>query len=77
MLFLEPSNDFTMAKRIYRNRDDKMIAGVCSGMGEYFDIDPTIMRLAWLAFAFFAGGGIIAYLIAMIVIPYKPDGYTQ
>ena len=54
-----------------------MIAGVCSGMGEYFDIDPTIMRLAWLAFAFFAGGGIIAYLIAMIVIPYKPEGYSQ
>ena len=64
-----------MAKRLYRNKQDKMIAGVCSGLGDYFDIDPTVVRLAWVVFAFFAGGGIIAYLIGMIIIPYGPDKY--
>jgi phage shock protein C len=64
-----------MAKRLYRNKQDKMIAGVCSGLGNYFDIDPTIIRLAWIVFAFLAGGGVIAYLIGMIVIPYGPDTY--
>ena len=64
-----------MAKRLYRNKQDKMIAGVCSGLGDYFDIDPTIIRLAWIVFAFLAGGGVIAYLIGMIVIPYGPDTY--
>ncbi|MBR1576288.1 MAG: PspC domain-containing protein [Bacteroidales bacterium] len=62
-----------MAKRLYRNRHDKMVAGVCSGLGEYFDIDPTIIRLAWVLFCFLAGGGVIAYLVGMIVIPYGPD----
>lgn len=66
-----------MAKRLYRIKEDKMIAGVCSGLAEYFDIDPTIMRLAWVVFAFFAGGGVIAYLIGMIIIPYKPDVDVQ
>ena len=64
-----------MPKRLYRNKDDKMIAGVCSGLAEYFDIDPTIMRLAWVVFAFFAGGGVIAYLVGILIIPYKP--YTS
>jgi len=66
-----------MAKRLYKVREGKMIGGVCSGLGEYFDIDPTILRLIWVATAFVAGGGIFAYLIAMIVIPYMPDNYID
>ena len=62
-----------MAKRIYKLREDKMIGGVCSGLGDYFDIDPTILRLIWVCLGFVAGGGIIAYLIAMFIIPYKDD----
>lgn len=46
-----------------------MVAGVCNGIADYFDIDPTIVRLAWLICIFAAGGGLLAYLIAMIVIP--------
>lgn len=46
-----------------------MIAGVCGGIGEYFDIDPTLIRILWVTLLFMAGGGLVAYLIAWIVIP--------
>ena len=58
-----------MAKRLYRSRNDRMIAGVCGGIGEYFDIDPTLIRILWVTLLFMAGGGLVAYLIAWIVIP--------
>ena len=48
-----------------------MIAGICGGLGEYFEIDPIIVRLLWILAIFVAGGGILAYLIAWIVIPRK------
>lgn len=57
-------------KRLYRSRKSRIIAGVCGGLGEYFGIDPVLIRLIWLIFIF-VGGGIIAYLIAWIVIPEK------
>lgn len=62
-----------MAKRIYRSKEEKMIAGVCGGIAEYCDVDPTLIRLIWVALSFFGGGGIIAYLIAMFIIPYKKE----
>lgn len=55
--------------RLYRSSSNRMIGGVCGGLGEYFNIDPTIVRLAWIAFAFMGGSGILAYLIAWVVIP--------
>lgn len=61
-----------MKKRLYRNEQDKMIAGVCSGIAEYFDIDPTLIRLAWVLFCALGGSGIIAYIVAAIIIPPKP-----
>lgn len=64
-----------MTKRIYRSKTEKMIGGVCGGVGEYFDIDPTIVRLLWVVAAFVCGGGILAYLIALIVIPYDKNTY--
>lgn len=60
-----------MTKKLYRLKDDKKIAGVCSGVAEYFDIDPVIVRLAWLIAVFCAGGGLLAYIVAAIVIPVK------
>ena len=63
-------------KRLYRSRDDHMIAVVCGGLGEYFKIDPTLIRLALLFFAIWGGGGVLAYLIAWIVIPEKPAPVT-
>ncbi len=55
-------------KRLYRSKDDKVIAGVCGGIGQYFEIDPVIIRLIWAIFAI-AGVGILAYIIAWIIIP--------
>lgn len=63
-----------MAKKLYRNIDNKMLSGVCSGIADYFDIDPTIVRLVWLALVLCAGTGLLAYIIAVIVIPKKPHG---
>ncbi len=62
-----------MTKRLYRSKQEKMIAGVCGGMAEYFDVDPTIVRLLWVALTFVAGSGLFCYLIAMIVIPYPKE----
>ena len=61
-----------MEKKLYRNTKNKMIAGVCSGLAEYLNIDPTIVRLIWALIAL-GGAGIIAYLIAEIIIPEKPS----
>lgn len=58
-----------MAKRLYRSIRNKKIAGVCGGLGDYFDIDPTIIRLAWLALILAGGGGVLAYIIAWIIVP--------
>jgi phage shock protein C len=56
-------------KRIYRSRDNRMIAGVCAGLAEYVDIDPTIVRLLFVLGLFAGGATFWAYLIMMLVIP--------
>ena len=56
-------------KRLYRSSTNSMICGVCGGIGEYFNIDPTLVRLAWVLFSFLRGAGIPAYIIATIIIP--------
>ena len=60
-----------MKKRLYKSREDKKLCGVCGGIAEYFELDPTIIRLAWVAFTLLGGSGIIAYIIAAIVMPDK------
>ena len=54
------------------NTQNKMIAGVCAGLAEYLNIDPTIIRLIW-ALIGLSGAGIVAYLVAAIIIPEKPS----
>lgn len=61
-------------KKLYRSRKDSKIAGVCGGIAEYFNVDPTIIRLLAVLTIFFGGGGIIAYIIAWIIIPLEPLG---
>ena len=56
-------------KRLYRSKKDRIIAGVCGGIAEYFKVDSTPIRLLWAIFILFGGFGILAYLIAWIVIP--------
>jgi len=57
-------------KRLYRNTNDKKIAGVCSGLAEHFEIDPVITRLIFIA-TFFFGAGPFLYFIAWFIIPEK------
>lgn len=59
-------------RKLYRSRTNRMIAGVAGGLGEYFGIDPTLVRLAFVLAALAGGPGLIAYIIMMIVIPEEP-----
>ena len=59
-------------KRLYRNSQNKLLAGVCSGLGDYFNIDPVIIRLLWVVLTIFGGAGLLIYIIAWIIIPEKP-----
>lgn len=61
-----------MSKKLYRSRRDVMIAGVCGGIAEYFDIDPTIVRLIAVVLILGWGSGLLAYLIAVLIIPKNP-----
>ncbi|MBO4990871.1 MAG: PspC domain-containing protein [Firmicutes bacterium] len=62
-----------MSKRLYKSNREKMVDGVCAGIGEYFDVDPTLVRLAWLLFCAVGGSGILVYIIAALVIPRRPQ----
>ncbi len=59
-------------KKFYRSRKDRKLAGVCAGIGEYFDVDPVLIRLLWIFFTLAGGGGLLAYLIAWLVVPEDP-----
>ncbi len=58
-------------KRLFRSNTNKMICGVCGGIAEYINIDPTIVRLLWVVFSFAGGFGLLAYIIAAIIMPVK------
>lgn len=60
-------------KKLYRSEDDRLLAGVCGGLGEYFGIDPVIVRLIWVFFTFISSGtGILLYLLCWLVVPRHP-----
>lgn len=59
-------------KKLYRSKEDKVIFGVCGGLGEYFSIDPVIVRIIFVVLAVWGGSGILAYIILAIVIPEVP-----
>ena len=59
-------------KKLYRNPENKMLAGVCSGIADYFNIDPTLVRLGWVLFSLLGGSGLLAYIIAAIIVPENP-----
>jgi len=64
-------------KRLYRSRKERMLGGICGGLGEHIDVDPTIIRLVWVVVTLLSlGTGIIVYLIAWIIIPESPDEST-
>ncbi|MDR1572651.1 MAG: PspC domain-containing protein [Clostridiales Family XIII bacterium] len=60
-----------MAKKLYRSQENKVLAGICGGIGEYFNIDPVLIRILWVVFTLMGGAGIIGYIIALFIVP-KP-----
>ena len=64
-------------KRLYRSRVNRMIAGVCGGVGEYLGVDPTVVRVIWALSIFLGGTGILLYIVAVVVMPTNPDQVTS
>ena len=62
-----------LKKRLYRSKDERMLAGVCGGIGEYLEVDPTLIRLVAVLLALAGGPGVIAYIILWLVVPERPD----
>ena len=62
-----------MKKQLMRSGRDKKIAGVCAGVANYFDMDPTIVRVIWGVLAFGYGAGVVAYIILWIIAPEASD----
>ena len=62
-----------MKKKLYKIGEGKKIDGVCGGIAEYFGVDATLIRLAWVIFCILGGSGILAYIIAAIIMPRKPE----
>ena len=58
-----------MKKRLYKSSTDRKVCGVCGGIANYFDVDPTVIRLIWVIFTLAGGSGLIAYIIAAIIMP--------
>lgn len=68
-----------MQKKLYRSMADKKLCGVCGGIAEYFDLDPTIIRLVWVVMTLFSAAfpGVLAYIICAIIVPQQkqlPEG---
>ena len=64
-----------MEKRLYKINRGKMVDGVCGGIAEYFGLDPTLVRLAWVLFCAMGGSGVLAYVVATVIIPREPEDY--
>ena len=61
-----------MEKRLYKSNQNKVLDGVCGGIAEYFNIDPTLVRLGWVVFCALGGSGLLAYIIMAIIMPSRP-----
>jgi len=66
-------NSSDTVKKLYLSNDDKRIYGVCGGIAEYFEVDPTVVRLAWIIITLISGvfPGIVAYILAIIIMPQQ------
>ena len=61
-----------MSKKLYKSATDKKLCGVCAGIANYLNIDPTVVRLLWALITFVGGAGVIAYVVCALVIPDEP-----
>ena len=62
-----------MQKKLYKSQADKKLCGVCGGIAEYFNMDPTLVRLLWVLFTLAGGAGLLCYIIAAIVMPESAE----
>ena len=62
-----------MKKRLYKIEEGKKIDGVCGGIAEYFNIDPTLVRILWAVFTCCGGSGLVAYIICAVIMPAKSE----
>ena len=58
-------------KLIYRSQTDRVLAGVCGGLAEYFKVDPALVRIIWILITLFGGSGILAYIVALFILPQE------
>ena len=61
-------------KKLYRSTSDRMVAGVCAGVAEYLNVDPTVIRVVWAIASLFGFLGVVAYIACAFIVPEKPDG---
>ena len=61
------------AKRLYRSSKERILGGVCGGIAEYLNVDPTLVRLFWVLFTLAAGSGLLVYILAWLIIPRNPN----
>ena len=61
-----------MSKKLYRVEEGRMICGVCAGVGEYINVDPTLVRLGFVLFSALGGSGLLVYIVAALLMPMKP-----
>ena len=62
-----------MSRRLYKSEENRMVEGVCGGIAEYFGIDPALVRVGWVLFCVLGGSGVLAYIIAAMIIPRNPE----
>lgn len=70
---LEEDTMTTETRRLYRSQSQRMIGGVCGGLGDYLSVDPTIIRLLFVAAAIFGGHGLLLYLVLLLLVPVEPS----
>jgi phage shock protein C len=63
-------------KRLYRARDERMLAGVCGGLAKYFNVDPTLIRVLFVLATLPGGPGLLAYIVLAIIMPEEPVDYA-
>jgi phage shock protein PspC (stress-responsive transcriptional regulator) len=64
-------------KRLYRSKNERLLGGVCGGIGQYYDTDPNLIRILWVVLTLLSVGiGLIAYLVAWIIIPEEPEEHA-
>ena len=69
VIHISAERQVIMEKKLHRSISDRKIAGVCGGLAEYFNIDPTVVRVIWALLSLFAGSGVLAYIIVALIMP--------